>query len=59
MMQDERPVNLADLCMQLLDGVVHVEVPNPVLRQVYQQFRPHIARTIEERVPRPCQDWET
>lgn len=55
---DSSRVNLADLCVQLIDGVVHVEVTNPVLRQVYQQFRPQIVRTIEERVPKPCQDWE-
>lgn len=57
-MEGQGSVNLADLCLKLIDGVVHVEVTNPVLRQVYQQFRPHIARTIEERVPKPCQDWE-
>jgi len=58
MEQQQQPVNLADLLMQLMDGVVHVEVENPVVRQVYQQFRPHIARTIQERVPKPCHDSE-
>lgn len=57
--EDEgRPKNLGDLCAQLLDGVVAHEVRDPVLLQIYRQFRPGIVRKIQERVPTPCQDWE-
>lgn len=55
---EEKKLTLADLCMQVLDGVVQDEVGNPVVRQVYSHFRPQIARTLAERVPMPCRDSE-